>query len=393
MYLMFFSGQRQKTNSFFNVPGLFIGLSPQVISDCDSVRSPTSPLDFKLFSNLGNSLIRFPKPSHDGGPQKSWDSNKVGLGSIVDDSLHDGSNNFVNLHEKKSVPCSSSKTILFGSQIRSKAPNSPTYNALFCEAPKSLPKNYGVFSPEAKMRPSNVRKGSSDVFFEIGDETLEFDPFEKIQSFSLDSKRVGLEMLKVRASNVTDLKTKQSSLECETSLALSLGGASYNTENKLTSSPLSTPSGNAFAPALTPSEIELSEDYTCVISHGPNPKATHIFGDCVLGCHPIGIDCGNKKEISEIGLPFFEKSMEVSPRSPYPSDDFLSFCCFCKKKLEAGTDIYMYRGEKAFCSSECRSEGISIEEEKEKSISEAPKEACESENGDDIFEKSIFVAI
>ncbi|OAY49747.1 hypothetical protein MANES_05G079800v8 [Manihot esculenta] len=29
-------------------------------------------------------------------------------------------------------------------------------------------------------------------------------------------------------------------------------------------------------------EIELSEDYTCVMSYGPNPKTIHIFDNCVL---------------------------------------------------------------------------------------------------------------
>uniref|UniRef100_A0A1J3FNY2 Uncharacterized protein n=1 Tax=Noccaea caerulescens TaxID=107243 RepID=A0A1J3FNY2_NOCCA len=33
-------------------------------------------------------------------------------------------------------------------------------------------------------------------------------------------------------------------------------------------------------------EMALSEDYTCIISHGPNPKTTHIFGDCILDCDP-----------------------------------------------------------------------------------------------------------
>ncbi|CAH9112369.1 unnamed protein product [Cuscuta europaea] len=33
---------------------------------------------------------------------------------------------------------------------------------------------------------------------------------------------------------------------------------------------------------LSLSEMELSEDYTCVITHGPNPKTTRIFGNCVV---------------------------------------------------------------------------------------------------------------
>ncbi|TYH93895.1 hypothetical protein ES332_A12G004500v1 [Gossypium tomentosum] len=81
--------------------------------------------------------------------------------------------------------------------------------------------------------------------------------------------------------------------------------------------------------------MELSEDYTCVISHGPNPKTTHIFHDCVVEC------CCS---ISN-----------TQPKSaPSESNNFLSFCHTCKKNLRQKIDIYIYRGDKAFCSQECR---------------------------------------
>lgn len=81
-------------------------------------------------------------------------------------------------------------------------------------------------------------------------------------------------------------------------------------------------------------EMELSEDYTCVISYGPNPKTTHIFDDCIVeSC------CGVVK--------FSESRKDHSFANPsitaYPSDNFLSSCCRCNKKLEQGCDIYMYR--------------------------------------------------
>ncbi|KAH7422858.1 hypothetical protein KP509_12G028900 [Ceratopteris richardii] len=34
--------------------------------------------------------------------------------------------------------------------------------------------------------------------------------------------------------------------------------------------------------------------------------------------------------------------------------DFMSACFYCGRRLGSGTDIYMYRGDRAFCSSECR---------------------------------------
>ncbi|XP_074272011.1 FCS-Like Zinc finger 10-like [Silene latifolia] len=360
-------GQRQKTNAFFNVPGLFVGLNPMSSSECDSVRSPTSPLDFKLFSNLSNSF-RFPKPSVEGN-QKSWDCNKVGLGSIVDslDDCDDGRN----LPEKP-IPLSNSKTILIGLQIRSKGPNSPRCDD-FRGSPKSMPKNYPIF-PNTKLRSSNLQKGSSDVLFEIGGDPLETDPSEMIQSFSLDSKRVGLEFYRLGTRKL-NLRTPYSRFEKE-----SIPGVS-------TSDLIG--SGN-IARTLSPEEIELSEDYTCVISRGPVPKTTHIFGDLVLECHPSGVEVAKKTESSEAALICSEKYCQIlAPPSPYPTTDFLSYCYHCKKKLEAGKDIYMYRGEKAFCSCECRLEEISIEEEHENSTNNASK----SENGDNNFEKSIFAAI
>ncbi|KAK4756866.1 hypothetical protein SAY87_006993 [Trapa incisa] len=61
---------------------------------------------------------------------------------------------------------------------------------------------------------------------------------------------------------------------------------------------------------------------------------------------------------SQLGLPVF------------PTSEFLSSCHSCGKKLQ-GEDIYMYRGEKAFCSTECRSRQITMDERKE--------ERCRSE--------------
>ncbi|GAB4841605.1 zinc-finger of the FCS-type, C2-C2 [Ancistrocladus abbreviatus] len=98
--------------------------------------------------------------------------------------------------------------------------------------------------------------------------------------------------------------------------------------------------------SLSMEEIELSEDYTCVISHGPNPKTTRIFGNCVLErC------CG------VVGSPAKKNGKCLWSEKPGSSSEkFLRFCHHCKEELCQGKDIYMYRGEKAFCSQECRSE-------------------------------------
>ncbi|KAG2325347.1 hypothetical protein Bca52824_008075 [Brassica carinata] len=91
---------------------------------------------------------------------------------------------------------------------------------------------------------------------------------------------------------------------------------------------------------LTVSEIDQTEDYTCVISHGPNPTITHIFDNSVF---------------VEEATPFCSVPLPRIPLETKKTDtDFLSSCYTCKKKLDPKQDIYIYRGEKGFCSSECR---------------------------------------
>ncbi|KAL2506874.1 Protein of unknown function (DUF581) [Abeliophyllum distichum] len=45
---------------------------------------------------------------------------------------------------------------------------------------------------------------------------------------------------------------------------------------------------------------------------------------------------------------------------------FLDHCFLCKQKLLPGKDIYMYKGDKGFCSVECRCRQISMDEESAK---------------------------
>lgn len=86
-------------------------------------------------------------------------------------------------------------------------------------------------------------------------------------------------------------------------------------------------------------EDQMSESYTCVITHvagagegGGSVRKRVYFG------------------FGEGGGGWFVEACEEEPAR---EADFLSRCCLCGKRLD-GLDIYMYRGEKAFCSSECR---------------------------------------
>lgn len=82
------------------------------------------------------------------------------------------------------------------------------------------------------------------------------------------------------------------------------------------------------------SEMELCEEYTCVKSHGPNPRTTHIFEDYIVNT----------------------SSFSSSPRDSHSASgtNFLSLCYTCKMQLDHTKDIFIYRGERAFCSRECR---------------------------------------
>ncbi|XP_072982274.1 FCS-Like Zinc finger 8-like [Typha latifolia] len=133
------------------------------------------------------------------------------------------------------------------------------------------------------------------------------------------------------------LKNKSSQLALCSPMGRSPMGSANLDLDMLTSSPLH--------------EIELSEDYTCVITHGPNPKTTHIFDNCIVE------SCGD-------GFIPLRKESRVSAvdQSPCAADDFLSFCSACKKNLGQGKDTYMYRGERAFCSNECRSREMLFDE-------------------------------
>ncbi|XP_010551715.1 PREDICTED: protein MARD1 [Tarenaya hassleriana] len=105
-----------------------------------------------------------------------------------------------------------------------------------------------------------------------------------------------------------------------------------------------------FTGSLSASEMELSEDYTCVTSHGPNPRTIHIFDNFIV------------ESISDAAsYRSSDPTREIGPGCCSPNH-FLSTCCTCKKNLGPREDIFMYRGERAFCSRECRSEEMMLED-------------------------------
>ncbi|KAL0338865.1 UNVERIFIED_CONTAM: FCS-Like Zinc finger 14 [Sesamum angustifolium] len=122
-------------------------------------------------------------------------------------------------------------------------------------------------------------------------------------------------------------------------------------------------------------EMESLEEYTIVTCHGPNKSSTKVYSN--------GVERGRK---GDDRTPFRIQSsctggsvFHISPArlgdvAGIPASDFLNSCNLCYKKLH-GKDIYMYRGEKAFCSAECRYRQMVMDERKEKCSSEATRPA------------------
>ncbi|XP_022931969.1 uncharacterized protein LOC111438247 [Cucurbita moschata] len=116
--------------------------------------------------------------------------------------------------------------------------------------------------------------------------------------------------------------------------------------------------GGSFSPEED-DELDNVEDenYTYVTTRGPVESSTRVYynGGLVAG------GCCRKPPPSL-------KPVDQPP--PRRTPDFLRSCHSCGKNLE-GKDIYMYRGESAFCSQECRSSQIMKDEIKERCRSEA----------------------
>ncbi|OEL32540.1 hypothetical protein BAE44_0006440 [Dichanthelium oligosanthes] len=116
---------------------------------------------------------------------------------------------------------------------------------------------------------------------------------------------------------------------------------------------VSSPSARVFAGAVAPGEMAMSEDYTCVISRGPNPRTRHIFDDCIVeSCGDVLVEKMDKGA----------GAADDAGTAVAMATGFLSSCHACHKQLGHGNDIFIYRGDKAFCSSECRYQEMLFDE-------------------------------
>ncbi|GAB4842161.1 hypothetical protein Ancab_012119 [Ancistrocladus abbreviatus] len=122
--------------------------------------------------------------------------------------------------------------------------------------------------------------------------------------------------------------------------------------------PVLIDTGHGFVAYDPTREMEKFEEYTCITTHGPNPKKTHIFFDYIFEPHTsesAKIDL--EKELNK-----YKKKKDNGVDFVYPSSRFLTYCYGCGKKLDHGEDIYMYRSDRAFCSEECREQEIMFDE-------------------------------
>lgn len=365
-------GRKLKSNLIFNIPRLFVGLVPNSLLDSDSMRSPTSPLDVEVFPSSGNPA-RTPKSC-----QRSWDCSKVGLSML--DSFNDSSE-----FSGKIISSSQSKFPIISPRMRMNFSNCLNCANSF-EASRSLPKDFCKLP--YSQNGSAIPKGNSNTLFEIGETCLEYEPFRKSWS-SMDSCNPfrsfsGL-TLPNNDSNSGFFPVKDMSTE-----AIFPHFVERNHDSNTSSLPTELNSEHLssleLVESLSAGEIEESEDYTCVISHGPNPRTTHIFGDCILETHSDDLRIHGKNEEKEDGAcPVVNCSQTPNQ---YPSNDFLSFCHHCNKKLDEGKDIYMYRGEEAFCSLTCRDLEIMIDEQLQQS--NPSEKSPGQEIGEELFETAIL---
>ncbi|KAI4329271.1 hypothetical protein L6164_021555 [Bauhinia variegata] len=360
---------RNISNSFFHSSGSWVGFGAKGLSDSESAWSPTSPLDFKLFSNLSNPFsVRSSKPLSQSRQNKQLDCCKVGLGII---------NSLVN--ETKLNDVSQSKNVIFGPQVKTgiliSSKNSHESLASYMKS-SSLPKNYAI-----SISKTRTSKPSSEVvsFAHVSrnKDTLESEAFETNTTSLPDSTKPCTSF--ISSNQNSNLGINDFCVENTSSIARQppLTGKSpqvdYSLEMKPSSLPTSINFGDGYIGSLSAREIELSEDYTCIISHGPNPKRTHIFGDFILDFHQNDLTQFIKKE--EPVCTSLQASMSSEESAPYSCNNTLSFCYSCEKKMEEGKDTSIYRGEKAF---ECRSEGIFAEEESERTTNNSAQSSPDS---------------
>ncbi|KAK4432782.1 FCS-Like Zinc finger 14 [Sesamum alatum] len=153
-----------------------------------------------------------------------------------------------------------------------------------------------------------------------------------------------------------------------------LGNKALFSRNLSRSNPIPVASpkkSSRYYESLEEMERQSWEEYTIVTCHVPNKAYTKVYCDAKKGDErsPFRIRSGTKSNRASV---FHIAPARFGEATGALAADFLSSCHLCQKKLH-GEDIYMYRGEKAFCSTECRYRQMVMDERKEKCSSEASR--------------------
>lgn len=266
----------------FSIPGFFVGFGAKGTQDSDAGKSPTSPLDFGVFANFGGLFSpRSPAPSSPRfGQRNKWVCDKVGLSvlSSIASSIREGD-------EGQSDYSFRRENILLAPQIKVNVNRRPELSSeLFddpCIKSNSLPKNYAAASLSDAV---NIHPHPCDSITDVWDTIVVEE---------------------------------------------------RNSPRRSSSSPMDIISSQASSHSLSGREMALSEDYTCIISHGPNPKTTHIFGDCILDCDP--------KELGGLGTKEEIEKPEGDDSVPNFPDDSFSRLCSCTGKPQDCQNIHIHR--------------------------------------------------
>ncbi|VAH15171.1 unnamed protein product [Triticum turgidum subsp. durum] len=305
------AGGRPRGPAFFAVPRLLVGLAAakRGTPDCDSTaRSPKSPLEHRAFPALGGSLLGSPRSP------RSWDSQRVGLGGLVDTLAE---------------PAADAKNRLLGFQMRPTKLQclAKSYTSL----PKDMPKDCGHAQPElGEVEVAGAGGMSVPCTRFYGD--VKSGPEVIVSSGAqLGFSNHSVDRAKFPASG---------------SLPVSIGGP------------------RRYIGSVSAMEVEQSEDYTCIIAHGSNPKTTRIFGDCILEPCPVLMPDWESKEIDvdKEGAELYWL-VKGSPDAD-AAEESTRFCSSCKKNLN-GNESSIYRGENAFCAGNCRNQAVLNEDEDE----------------------------
>ncbi|CAA3025059.1 Hypothetical predicted protein [Olea europaea subsp. europaea] len=289
-------------------PRFFNGILSKAMHDAESLISPKSILDYQNSPNFHNPLGYHKNLSKHTNyfPEISNKLESEGIGLAMIDSLNHQEND-----ENVSKPIS--RMILVGAKLNVKIPSDNhihTSTPSPSESPNS-PADFGISTRNSPV----------------------LSPFSLPSPAELPKSAAGLG-IKTRNFPVLCPLPPHSPAESPKSLA------DFGIKTRI--SPISSPNSGIHAKnspqkkstkQLSLKDMKLSEDYTCVITHGPNPKTTHIFDNCIVeSC------CGVVKFSENKTKDEFSRN-----NSSFPSMDFLSSCYNCKDDLGQGKDIYMYR--------------------------------------------------